>query len=65
MRHSRGTNLTRNGFLSEIAKRDVTPDITAEIYDDGVKTGGCIKQFRHVVMGFNLNGIGFGSGREK
>ena len=58
VRHGRGTHFTGNGFLLEVTERNIGPEITAKIYQHGIKTGQRIKLLGHVVMGFDLRGIG-------
>ncbi len=48
------TNLTSNGFLFEVVKGDITPDVTVKVDQNGVEARNAIKQFGNVVVRFDL-----------
>ncbi len=45
------------GFLFEMVQRNIAPDIAIEIDQDGVKARDTVKQFRNIIMRFNLGGV--------
>ena len=57
MRHGGRTNLTSNGFLFEVVKGDITPDVTVKVDQNGVEARNAIKQFGNVVVRFDLGGV--------
>ena len=57
MRHGGRTNLTSNGFLFEVVKGDITPDVTVKVDQNGVEARNAIKQFGNVVVWFDLGGV--------
>lgn len=57
MRHGGRTNLTSNGFLFEVVKGDITPDVTVKVDQNGVEARNAIKQFSNVVVRFDLGGV--------
>ena len=58
MGHGGGTDFTGNGFLLEETVGNIAPDVAADINQDGVVTADGVKQFGHIIMGFDLNGVG-------
>ncbi len=57
VRHGRRANLARNGLLFEMVQRHITPDITIEINQDGVKAGDAVEHFGNIVVRLNLGGV--------
>ena len=57
MRHGGRTNLTSNGFLFEVVKGDITPDVTVKVDQNSVEARNAIKQFGNVVVRFNLGSV--------
>ncbi len=57
MRHGGVTILTSNGFLFEVVKGDITPDVTVKVDQNGVEARNAIKQFGNVVVRFNLGSV--------
>ena len=57
MRHGRGTDLAGFRALFEIPQRDVAPDIAIQVEQYGVGTGKGIKQFGHVIVRLDLDGV--------
>ena len=57
MRHGGRTNLTSNGFLFEVVKGDITPDVTVKVDQNSVEARNAIKQFGNVVVRFDLGGV--------
>ncbi len=40
-----------------MVQRNIAPDIAIEIDQDGVKARDTVKQFRNIIMRFNLGGV--------
>ena len=57
MRHGGRTNLTGDGFLFEVVKGDITPDVTVKVDQNSVEARNAIKQFGNVVVRFDLGGV--------
>ncbi|STF82074.1 Uncharacterised protein [Escherichia coli] len=49
--------LTSNGFLFEVVKGDITPDVTVKVDQNGVEARNAIKQLGNVVVRFDLGGV--------
>lgn len=58
MGHGGGANFASLGALCEVVKGDVAPDVACKVNAYGVDAGDGIEQFGHVVVGFNLDGVG-------
>jgi hypothetical protein len=61
VRHGRRADFAGDGLLPEIADGNVTPQITAKIQQHGVKTHHRMEKLRHVIVRFDLNGVGIPS----
>ena len=58
VRHGGGADFTGNRFLLEVAQGDVAPHVPVEVQQHGVEPGDGVERLRHVVVGFDLDGVG-------
>src|SRR3954462_6132376 len=57
VRHGGRSDFIFLDSLLEIADRNITPDISIEIEQNGIESRDCIEQLRDAVVGFYLSGI--------
>lgn len=61
VRHGGGADFALDRALSKISKRDVPPEITGKIDEDGVASCDGMEEFSDPVVGFDLCGVGIPS----
>ena len=57
VRHGRGADLASLGALLEVAERDITPDVAAQVQQDRVGAGDRVEHLGHIVMRLDLYGV--------
>src|SRR5690606_36928600 len=58
VRHGRGSHFAGDCSLFEITERNIAPNVSIEIDQDGVETSEGVKQLGDIIMWFDLRGIG-------
>ncbi len=57
VRHGGRADFASDSALFEVTQADITPDITIEVDQNGVKAGNRIKQFSDIIVRLDLSGV--------